>query len=287
MDQLCHEFQHGQLHEPTNQIRLLEISAVNRGDAEPTVHCQLSTWRVGQQPEYVAVSYTWGYSSDQQSISANTRPLRVYRNCYDVLIQIWDSGNRSYLWIDAICINQADDEEKSHQVAMMGFIYKTAWQVHVCLGPHSDASDELFGCMNHHSSCIGEILQGCVVDIEARRSQDSLRKLLRKYTTFEYLSHLSLQDINAAVKALRQLSERSYFRRLWMIQEFLLSQRAVLFCGTSSIDLRQLRCFYDDLTKYYRETKVQRQTAGKMHEIDMWFPTRNLVALLQNHNESA
>ncbi|KAK5110881.1 hypothetical protein LTR85_000691 [Meristemomyces frigidus] len=48
------------------------------------------------------------------------------------------------VWIDALCINQEDMLEKSHQVAMMADIYQRASLVYACLGPHCDDSDFLF-----------------------------------------------------------------------------------------------------------------------------------------------
>jgi hypothetical protein len=38
------------------------------------------------------------------------------------------------MWVDAICLNQEDDQEKNHRVAMMKTIYETAEQVVVWLG---------------------------------------------------------------------------------------------------------------------------------------------------------
>lgn len=46
------------------------------------------------------------------------------------------------MWIDAICINQTSDKEKSTQVAKMHHIYNKAQSVYVWLGKEKDGSDE-------------------------------------------------------------------------------------------------------------------------------------------------
>jgi hypothetical protein len=44
------------------------------------------------------------------------------------------------IWADAVCINQADDEEKSWQVRMMGDVYRNADRVLIWLGLAEDGS---------------------------------------------------------------------------------------------------------------------------------------------------
>ena len=55
--------------------------------------------------------------------------LRIGKNLADLFRNIRSSSEALYLWIDAICINQFDDAEKSTQVQDMANIYKDAEQV--------------------------------------------------------------------------------------------------------------------------------------------------------------
>jgi hypothetical protein len=48
------------------------------------------------------------------------------------------------LWIDAICINQDSEEERSQQVQLIGDIYKTAQQVLIWLGKGTRGSNLAF-----------------------------------------------------------------------------------------------------------------------------------------------
>jgi hypothetical protein len=130
--------------------------------------------------EFHALSYTWGDLNHKQTIMVNDQPFQVNQNLYDFLDQIWriadlsthgeevsdksslhDVFRREYLsmygeeisvspttealhwWIDAICINQDDVDEKSEQVPRMGQLYSSASQVWVWLGlPQTFSCDE-------------------------------------------------------------------------------------------------------------------------------------------------
>lgn len=50
-------------------------------------------------------------------------------NLYAALCALRDETAETFWWIDALCINQKDDEEKSLQVLRMTSIYRTASQV--------------------------------------------------------------------------------------------------------------------------------------------------------------
>ncbi|KAJ0123789.1 hypothetical protein J7T55_012258 [Diaporthe amygdali] len=114
-------FQHEPLPDPATHIRLLEITSVDEIRDLP-VHCKLTTWPVETAPLYTAISYTWGDPRQLTSVLVNGRPMEVRCNCEYVLKQAWWRKGNVYVWVDAICINQADNDEKSSQVAMMGAV---------------------------------------------------------------------------------------------------------------------------------------------------------------------
>lgn len=95
----------------------------------------------GAQCDYDALSYTWGEPGEGTfHITCNGRTLKVWENLYKALpclarqLRQEDFAPRQ-IWIDAVCINQLDDTEKSEQIDRMSAIYRRARQVIVWLGP--------------------------------------------------------------------------------------------------------------------------------------------------------
>ncbi|KAI6797812.1 hypothetical protein KC332_g13920 [Hortaea werneckii] len=72
-----------------------------------------------------------------------------------MLRQLQKHRSHGYFWIDAICINQDDIDEKNCQVQMMGEIYESAECVIACLGEHADDSRLLFEHLGDLDAAMG------------------------------------------------------------------------------------------------------------------------------------
>ncbi|KAK0645797.1 heterokaryon incompatibility protein-domain-containing protein, partial [Cercophora newfieldiana] len=94
-------------------------------------------------PPYEALSYQWGNADGNQppAITINGISKQITPNLHSALRHIRDTGRERVLWIDALCINQDDLEEKSSQVQRMAGIYQLAERVLVWLGDASADSD--------------------------------------------------------------------------------------------------------------------------------------------------
>lgn len=80
--------------------------------------------------EFDALSYTWGDGANPETLLCNGVSFPISRNLSEALREIRRSKLAvTYLWVDAICINQRDDEEKSTQVRNMMAIYQKASRV--------------------------------------------------------------------------------------------------------------------------------------------------------------
>jgi len=142
-------------------IRLL--TSLERVDDK--LFCTLQSYPLDEAPAYSAVSYAWGcplralrdepepvwkdegYSMIVRS-SGGDATIMIGRNLFDFMWELCSTGFCSedgkpvqspYIWADAMCINQKDNEERSSQVAQMGAIYSTATEVIAWLG--SDTRD--------------------------------------------------------------------------------------------------------------------------------------------------
>jgi hypothetical protein len=80
---------------------------------------------------YEAISCVWENASQPKTITIgqNSDEHTVTSNCYDVLRQLRYPMDEKLFWIDALCIDQSDDKEKTEQVRRMGDVYAQAERV--------------------------------------------------------------------------------------------------------------------------------------------------------------
>jgi hypothetical protein len=115
-----------------NDIRLLQLVSAQ------TRHYRLVHVSLDSNPQYAALSYTWGDIISPDPINLEGGSFWVTKNLWDSLERLQTHARAQYLWVDAICINQMDDQEKSHQIRKMKTIYEKAHTVLVWLGQPED-----------------------------------------------------------------------------------------------------------------------------------------------------
>ena len=120
----------------SSQIRLFRF--IDAENSKLGFRLELNTVSLDTNPDYSALSYEWGDPNDAGEIEVNGSPLTVTRNLIAALSRI--GSTRRLMWVDAICINQADVTEKNYQVLMMARIYKQAEGVVSWLGDSDDSS---------------------------------------------------------------------------------------------------------------------------------------------------
>lgn len=125
------------------QIRVVQVLP---GAFEDEICCLLDTKPLANAAQasdiqFSALSYTWGGFANPGSIMLNeTSGFPVSQNLYCYLQRFRSMKQKRWLWIDQICINQHDKQEKSLQVPLMTEIYKQATEVIVWLGDHAPGS---------------------------------------------------------------------------------------------------------------------------------------------------
>lgn len=196
-------YRYTKLKDPTAQIRLLKFTATSR---RSHISASLTTWDLDYLPPYTALSYEWGAAIDHRTMTVNGRSMIVRKTRYSALNQMFNDAPDSYFWIDAICIDQFNNREKSHQVQLMGEVYSRASNTAICLGDHDESSRVIFGLP------LSEV---------------------RDYST----PHIKLVKCNQGLYdwALEKFGNRRYWTRLWIVQEVLLSQNTRIFCGLNMI----------------------------------------------------
>ncbi|EWZ02794.1 hypothetical protein FOYG_02017 [Fusarium oxysporum NRRL 32931] len=252
-------FKHKALDDPAENIRLVQVKAPQT--ALPLQLC-LSTHLIANNLRYFAVSYTWGDGCLTEELLINGRPMMVTKNCYYALTQInsrypsdQNSQEPAYIWIDSICINQDDNDEKGYQVAMMGDIYSKAAKVLACIGSHADNSQMLRTVLDEikvlkpRVYADREVLRsGMWSDYgEGRSKVRRIQKFLRSYPPgspmFQHKFGVQFR------KACLEFANRSYWSRVWVIQEFTAPSRSgndlEILCGCDTFSKPELNlCYY-------------------------------------------
>jgi len=199
-----------QLDSSNKEIRLVTILP---GEGCATLKCTLgNAFLETNCSTYEALSYTWGSNYSIRSIEVNSKPLHVTKNLEVALRRLRLPYTSRQLWIDAICINQEDDIERSEQVQLMRKIYTQAKQVIIWLGEASTSSDIAMDFFRLGSSQpdMKEWFKTTVV------------KTTRGNYTREWESVFRFQN-------------KEYWRRTWIVQELMCATEIELFCGSRCV----------------------------------------------------
>jgi Heterokaryon incompatibility protein (HET) len=112
---MANSFKYGeQLH--GRDIRLIKLETVGEDEQ---IRCSLATAQLDCGPEYNALSYTWGDTTQRRQILCDGALCTVTKSLYQALAHIRLKYAATPLWADALCVNQKDDAEKTRQVRMM------------------------------------------------------------------------------------------------------------------------------------------------------------------------
>ena len=135
--------------------------------------------------KYIAVSYCWGNEALTHPIVVNGHPSHITENLASAMYHIRTNtkGNYAALWVDAICINQADLAEKSLQIGRMRLIYESAVAV-ICWLGHE---------VGHMRTACGKLTELFALLPTGAFEMKPSMSLLIKYTPIIH-SHLSEQD---------------------------------------------------------------------------------------------
>jgi hypothetical protein len=193
------------------------------GDFGSPINVLLSTITLSESskssPE--ALSYAWGPVGERVDITVKgpqDRTLSITANLAEALRYLRYTTAPRLLWIDAICINQQDLEERSRQVRWMTKIYSSAQRVIIWVGTKSGESDLAL-------DCISKIVARVRIDPHTTQ----LYSITAETHWTDHNAPLPLSGEEQA--AMSQFYSRSWFRRLWVWQEVHLAREAMLLCG--------------------------------------------------------
>ena len=169
---------------------------------------------------YHAISYTWGEETRSHHIWIGSERFPVTKNCYYALWQARKANayKNIPLWIDSICINQHNNEEKSSQVSIMADIYACASRTYISVGPHRDDSEFLLSFLNHKAFSIPDAP----------------------------VSVGDNGDYERLYQAASAFCQRPYWNRAWIIQELAFSKTLLCMVGEDIMHLWRLEEVIND-----------------------------------------
>jgi hypothetical protein len=168
-----------------DEIRIAQIKSDSSEDED--VHCHLLHVPRNAPGQYQALSYAWGPPHERGlgRIYLEGIPHPVTRTMEIALRKLRRKNGQSPLtiWIDALCINQNDDEEKCEQVEMMRTIYQQATEVSIWLGPEdwSPRSDLAWHLIKDLYSCPRELSSlSSIIQPSRQEEFDALIRFFRR-----------------------------------------------------------------------------------------------------------
>ncbi|KAI0451088.1 HET-domain-containing protein [Xylaria acuta] len=250
------EFEYPQLATTRKTIRLLQILSKPKEPARVS----LQEVSLSDPPPYKCLSYTWGDPLDRSLSSPGNYVqmsserdhyvknedgsiIKVTENLVDALQQISRiqcseaEGQISSWWVDAICINQEDAEERNGQVAVMDKIYQSAESVLIWLGKEDEHTGVAIKVLNSLAS----------VSPALAKTQRSFRSFnMDSFRILDSLSglckDLGIQDVHLQdLLHYAAFLERKWFTRMWVVQESFFSAATTVFCGEREIKWAMIR----------------------------------------------
>ena len=165
-------------------------------------------------PNYNAVSYSWDGQWRNHSLGVDGYNLNIIGSLRSALPHLIDRATTLFLWIDAICIDQGNDEEKAVQIPLMQQIYSKTQRCLVWLGEKTPEAEFAIDAIPR----ISQQLKIC----DASRIWET-----------EGIGPRSSEALTSSLwRGIVDLFSRSWFTRVWTFQESVLADNVVFLCSS-------------------------------------------------------
>jgi hypothetical protein len=202
-------------------IRYLTLHA---GSGDDPLQCTIHT-ALMVNTEYEAVSYVWGSDVRDKIIICNGQQLALTTNLFRVLQRVRHPQTPRSIWADLICINQEDLDEKGHQVAIMGRIYRHASRVLIHMG----------GDDKGHGPKVRSLLETICTTIN-----QVLLIIPGDWNAYPYPNPDDGILTDPRWDSLRLLLEETWFTRGWVVREAGFAQDGQVYWGDTEFGWKDL-----------------------------------------------
>ena len=181
--------------------------------------CSFIEAKLSQKPPYEALSYRWTDPNKESPdlVYCNGFKCPIGSNLYAALIRFRLPNVPRALWVDQLCINQAEGPEKAQQLLIMGDIYSKAERVLALLGPAYDDSDK---AMDLFPKLVDRLQ---ALDHEKKTEKGKHEMGIDDTTLRQTTAPLPELEGNNR-RALQKLFWRQFFSQVWTLQELALGK---------------------------------------------------------------
>ena len=195
------------------QFRLLTLLSITTESDHVLISFELKHEEVESAPPFYAVSYSWEGQSPCIPTTCDGGGLLITPTLFAFFMFMFQEKNFGPFWIDAISIQQDDPVEKAAQVKVLDSYFAKASAVLAWLGPSTEPIDEFFDRV--------------LTPLESAEDGEQVMVPPADQDSLVWPGFLELLD-------------RSWFRRLWIVQEAVLNQKVRMYWGSNSCDINSL-----------------------------------------------
>ena len=224
---------------PHDSIRILSLLP---GNTDAPLQCELHRADVpglnspgGESgPTFEALSYTWGDGNLCQRLFCNTSVIKITQSLFDALIHLRHLEATRMLWVDAVCIDQNNNDEKIVQLPYMKDIYQHANQVVIWLGLADESTSRALDLIRLAAHWMWQESGQSMPRDNLSRYQEPFSDDKNRQRGFPPLEDLE------SWPAVVALFTRSWFSRCWTFQEAVLATKATVQIGAYLLDWADL-----------------------------------------------
>jgi Heterokaryon incompatibility protein (HET) len=249
-----------------DHLRLLYLFPGAKGEPLQAILSHIPSNSAGT---YRAISYVWGTDQRTKELITPDGVIPITFSLSETLQSLRQENEAIMLWADAVCINQADNKEKSHQIRMLPRIFQGSVSTYAFLDGGEEAEAALEMLMQVRSKAVLEERERTGEDIDSDDWPSDLPVIPRSWEggRIPPLDH----SIWVSVRALFALP---YFRRIWVIQEVVAAPGVKVVCGKLLIDWNDLHLALETVD---REVQTYDQDFSQMRSD--WEPFLSLATL--------
>ena len=202
------------------EIRLLLLSPA--ADHTAPLVGSFKVVSVREHARYDAISHAWGMPGPLWLIEIDDHPYYITLSLAKCLVALRYPSEERALWVDAVCVDQRNVQERSQQVEFMQHTFSGAWCVQVWLGHKSTRCKRLIETVN---------------DFVRQQRPSAIVSRQTKQQRIEEIDDLDLF-----------FTEPQYWNRLWVWQELALARNIWIVYGRQSMSMDSFRTYLTSCT---------------------------------------